>query len=126
MVGNFFLIKCQCENSLWIYHNNYSDHKGKKGRKWLNSYFNILLSCKISNLLAFWLALTSFGIKKQGQLFSQKRVLSLLCNTENIKHIRATACQNTSVPLSSPAERSGDIDYAITSTLKGSESIFSH
>lgn len=30
MVGNFILIKCQCENSLWIYHNNYSDHKGKK------------------------------------------------------------------------------------------------
>lgn len=76
----------------------------KKGKKWLNSYFNILLSCKISNLLAFWLALTSIGIKKQGQLFSQKRVLSALCNTEHIKHIWATACQSTSVPLSSPTE----------------------
>ena len=54
----------------------------------------------------FLISTTSFGVQKnQGQLFSHKTVLSALCNTEHIKHIRVTACQNTRVSLSSPISR---------------------
>lgn len=59
MVGNFILIKCQHENSIYIYHTNHAGHVQRTRTAVWMWYFH----SKMLYLLASWLVFTHFSAK---------------------------------------------------------------